>query len=143
MANVVIQRDYYHPVYPKQPCHNSECSINLMYKTLPEFTNSGKPWPWSYSAAAPTSMKHIYTGIPNYFPHQMISKPVGTMYESEFQQTGEIYDKRLSYHWKAYPFTHKHIREKPMYAPYILPAMSVRDWTKYPVIRETKLDSWS
>jgi len=135
MSNVIIQKDYYHPQYPVQPCHNKDCSINLEYKTLPTHTTEGSPWPWSYTAAAPTSMKHIYTGIPNYHPIQKISRPKNTMYGSEFQQVGDIFEKRLSYHWNVYPFTNKDVREKRVYSGQVLPYMSIGNYTKYPIIR--------
>lgn len=133
MTQRIIQRDYYHPTYPKQICHNHHCGTNIKHKGLPELDCEGNPWPWSYTAAGPTTMKHIYTGIPNYFPPQMISRPLNTMYGNEFQQTDDVYGKRQSYHWKAYPFTHKHIREKRVYSSQILPYMSVSNWTRYPI----------
>ena len=49
-----------------------------------------------------------------------INRPVGTMYEADFSQIGP-YGKRLSYHSKMYPLTHRHAREVREYADYMLP----------------------
>lgn len=129
MANRVLY-DQYFPAYPAQPGYDKNCYVNQRYKTLP------KGFPMETVAAGPSSMKHLYTGVPNYYPMQKIMKPIGSMYEADFSQYSQN-GKRLSYHYKVYPFTHRHAREIREYSDYLLPYMSFEEWTKYPVIRDS------
>ncbi|MDB4769332.1 hypothetical protein OAG24_00055 [bacterium] len=159
MANRVLY-DQYFPSYPAQPgytptpsCEGDRCYVNQRYKTLP------KGFPMETVAAGPSSMKHLYTGVPNYYPIQKIMKPIGSMYEADFSQYNQA-GKRMSYHYKVYPFTHRHAREVREYEnwePYcnmltdghspipgssgLLPYMSFENWTKYPVIRDSTLNN--
>jgi len=134
------QVDAWNPSYPKQPCYDWNCGVNEVYKTLPETTNEGRPWPWELTAAGPSSIKHLYTGIPNWYPIRKINRPVGTMYENEFGEF-EAYGKRSSYHFKVYPLTHRHAREVRVYSDKILPYMDNREWTKHPIRWDASLNS--
>ncbi len=125
--------NYMNPSYPKQPHFDPNCGVNQIYKTLPQ------PWPWEESVAGPTSMKHIYTGIPNYYPPMRIYRPVGTMYEADFSQIGP-YGQRFSYHSKMYPLTHRHVREVREYADYMLPYISPEQRTLYPRTKDASLN---
>ena len=125
--------NYMDPSYPRQPRFDPNCGVNEIYKTLPS------PWPWESSMAGPSSMKSIYTGIPNYYPPMRINRPVGTLYEADFSQIGP-YGKRLSYHSKMYPLTHRHAREIREYADYMLPYVSPEQSTLLPVTRDASLN---
>ena len=125
--------NYMDPSYPKQPRFNPSCGVNEVYKTLPQ------PWPWEEYVAGPASMKHIYTGIPNYYPPMRIYRPVGTMYEADFSQIGP-YGQRISYTSKMYPLTHRHAREVSEYADYILPYVYPEQRTLLPITRDTSLN---
>jgi len=134
------QVNYYNPSYPSQPCYDWRCPVNELYKTLPATTNRGDPWPWEYTAAGPSSIKHLYTGIPNWYPIRKISRPVGTMYESDFGEF-EAFGKRLSYHYKVYPLTNRHAREVNPYKDQILPYMDMSQWTKHPIRDDKSLNN--
>lgn len=125
--------NYMSPSWPKQPGYSHECGVNEVYKTLPD------PWPFERPVAGPTSMKHIYTGVPNYYPDMHVYRPVNTLYGADFSQIGP-YGKRESYTYKVYPLTHRHAREVREYANYMLPYMSYTDWTLYPVIQDASLN---
>ncbi len=125
--------NYMDPSYPRQPHFNPNCGVNEIYKTLPH------PWPWERSVAGPSSMKHIYSGIPNYYPPMYINRPVGTMYNADFSQIGP-YGKRFSYHSKMYPLTHRHAREVREYADYILPYMYPEQSTLLPRTKGASLN---
>lgn len=127
--------NYMDPTYPRQPHYDPNCGVNEVYKTLPN------PWPWERSVAGPASMKHLYTGIPNYYPPMHISRPVGTMYEADFSQIGP-YGKRFSYHSKMYPLTSRHAREVREYANYFLPYVYPEDRTLWPRTRDASLDQY-
>lgn len=132
MSNGVIL-NYMKPTYPQQPRFNPSCGVNEVYKTLPN------PWPWESSIAGPTSMKHIYTGIPNYYPPMRINRPVGTLYDADFSLIGP-YGKRYSYTSKMYPLTDRYAREVREYADYMLPYMEPEQSTVLPVTRDTSLN---
>ena len=110
-------QDYYNPVYPQQPPYNPNCGVNLVYKTLPQNSK------WQNIAIGHSSIKHIYTGIPNFYPYRRISRPVGTMYNQDYStfHNTQCGKKRISYHAKMYPLTNRHVREHREYADYILP----------------------
>lgn len=109
--------NYDNPEYPRQPSICSDCEINQVYKTIPNDVN------WEIVGAGPSTMKHIYTGIPNYYPPRCIARPVGTLYDRDFSQFEMVGNcpKRISYHYKVYPFTHRYVREIEKHAPFILP----------------------
>ena len=113
------------PTYPKQPNKDDKCTTNNIYQTLPPYNDdSDNPTMFKTNIHGPTSLKHIYTGIPNYYPTQQITKPVGTMYEHDYSQYykyGSGRGKRMSYHNQVYPFTNRKVREEQVYSNYILP----------------------
>lgn len=121
------------PSYPRQPHFDPNCGVNEVYKTLP------RPWPWEGSMAGPASIKHIYTGIPNYYPPMRIYKPTGTMYEADLSQIGP-YGIRFSYHSKMYPLTHRHAREVREYADYFLPYIYPEQRMLLPRTRDASLN---
>lgn len=129
--------DYYNPTYTREPCYTAACGVNELYKTLPH----PETYPWEVTAAGPASIKHLYTGVPNWYPIQKIARPVGTMYEHEFEEVTPIFNKRLSYHWKVYPFQHRHAREVRVYKDQILPYMDNRNWTRHAVRRDASLNN--
>ena len=93
---------------------------------------------WEYVTYGPTTVKHIYSKVPNYYPTQKISRPINTLYGhdfSEFHTSGVGNGKRIGYGYKPYPFTNTNNRERRIYADYLLPYMDIRNFTKYPVIR--------
>lgn len=127
------------PVYPDPPGYCGECGVNVIYQTLPENPNVG----WETKAFGTTS-KHLYSSVPNYYPVQRITRPVGTLYEHDFSQMfngGASYGKRMSYQPKYYPFTNRNVREFREYDDVILPYMDWRAWTKHPVKRDSSVNS--
>jgi hypothetical protein len=125
--------NYMDPSYPRQPPFRPNCGVNEIYKTLPQ------PWPWESKVAGPSTMKHIYTGIPNFYPPMRIYRPVETMYGADFSQIGP-YGERFSYTSKMYPLTHRHAREVREYADYMLPFVDIEDRTLYPRTRDASLN---
>jgi len=136
----VTQQNALNPMYPYQPGMCDKCPVNQVYQTLPEDPSVV----WETVAFNPT-VKHLYSGIPNYYPYQRITRPVGTLYERDFSQ---IYDigssagKRMSYQPKLYPFTNRNIKEVREYTDEILPMMGpFENWTKHPIKRDSSLNS--
>ena len=131
------------PVYPEQPPFNPGCPINQIYQSLPP-SSPNYPTMWEKTAIGPTSVKHLYTGIPNWYPFQTIKRPIGTMYEhdySQFHETGVGRGKRISYQYKAYPLTNRNVRETRVYADHMLPYPSWTYMTNHPVKRDSTLNS--
>lgn len=130
-----IQTNLYNVQYPPQAPYNENCFVNQTYQTLPE------GWPRKLSPVGPSSIKHIYTGIPNYYPIRYINNPNETLYDADFSQFG-VFGKRISYGAKLYPYTDRYNREVEEYADFILPQPDLRNYTQYPVVRDAKLSSW-
>lgn len=142
-TNRIAIQNALNPQYPRQPLYNPYCGVNQIYQTIPS-SSPHPPTAWETTAVGPASMKHIYTGIPNWYPYMKITRPVGTMYEhdySQFHNSGVGQGKRISYQYKVYPFTDRNVRESREYADYVLPYMDFRDWEKYPIIRDASLNS--
>lgn len=136
---ITINEEY--SQYPTSPPYNPFCPINTVYKTLPS-DQAGSCVGYVNTAIGPSSVKSLYTGIPNFYPNQRTRYPVNTLYGldlSQFAQNG----KRLSYHYKVWPLTHRHVRETREYdiGP-VLPYMDNREWTRYPVETDTNLGGW-
>ena len=141
--NRIAIQDALNPYYPKQPDYNKCCGINQIYQSLPS-SSPHSPTAWETTVAGPTSVKRLYTGVPNYYPVQEITRPVGTMYEhdySQFHETGVGKGKRISYQYQVYPFTNRNVREVRDYADWTLPYMDFREWTKYPILRDSSVNS--
>jgi len=128
--------NYSNPEYPRQPKVDLNCSVNQIYKTIPENAQ------WQVVASSPSTMKHLYTGIPNHYPISYTASPVNSLYGcdlSQFEMVG-AYPKRMSYHYKVYPFTHRHARELKHYSECILPYMDNSEWVKYPIKTDQSLN---
>lgn len=141
--NQIQIQDAYNPYYPKSPQYDPACGINEIYQSLPP-SSPHNPTYWERTAVGPASIKHLYTGIPNWYPFRKISRPVGTLYEhdySQFHENGSGKGKRISYTYKPYPLTDRNVRETREYADVILPYMDTRAWTKHPVVRDTSVNS--
>ena len=134
------------PRYPTQPTYNPACQVNQRYKTVPKYPFQNAPNITSlaedhvkfngtdtirYRAETdgPASLKHLYDG-PHDYPVQQRMTPAGTMYDMDFGEFG-YGGKREIYHYKVYPFTHRHVCELNGYVGYTLPYPNVREWTKY------------
>jgi len=138
-TNQIAIQNALDPVYPKQPNHCSNCGTNVIYQTLPTSPNVG----WE-TLPFNATVKHLYSGVPNYYPVQTITRPVDTLYGQDFSQMftgGSSYGKRMSYQPKYYPFTNRNVREFREYSDEILPYMDFREWTKHPVIRDSSVNS--
>ena len=109
--------------YPEQPPYDPNCDINVDYETLP---NS---WPRMATVMGPRSMHQIYTGVPQYYPPQWFSRPIGTMYDHDLSSFGP-YNKRETYGFKAYPYHHHSPREIRVYGK-ILPTLKLQEETVY------------
>lgn len=143
-----IQRNYYKPQYPKSPDWCPDCPVNVVYQTLPNADDPRyNPTYFRKTITGPTSMKHIYTGIPNYYPLIKKVEPVDTLYGHDYSQFhtgvpgGIANGKRMSYHYKLYPFTNRNVKEVREYADYMLPYMFPKEFTKYPVMRDQTVNS--
>jgi hypothetical protein len=127
--------------YPRSPPFSSLCPVNEVYQTLPasSINPSSSPVQWETVAYGPTSVKHIYSGIPNWYPFQTISRPVNTLYGHDFSQYfdqgSSAKGKRSGYTYKPYPFTNINNKEVRIYADYTLPYMNTEELTKHPIIR--------
>lgn len=142
-TNKIAIQNALSPVYPQQPLFDRNCEVNQIYQSLPP-SSPNIPTKWEYTAVGPSSMKHLYSGIPNYYPYQKIYRPIGTLYEhdySQFHENGVGKNKRISYHYKPYPFTDRNVREVRTYSDYILPYMDTRSFTKHPVKYDSSLNS--
>ena len=145
MAGIPIQNAL-NTYYPKTPSYDSNCPVNQLYQSLPASSRNGESFPtyWETRTAGPTSMKHLYSGIPNWYPMQTITRPVGTLYEhdySQFHNTGVGRGKRISYQYKPYPLTDRNVRETHEYADYILPYINIQGWQHHPVRRDSTVNS--
>jgi hypothetical protein len=122
----------YYTAYPQQPSYNPHCAVNIKYDTL------SNNFPRKTTTWGPTSLKHLYTGIPNYYPVQKISRPVGTMYDYDTSSFGP-FGIRETYGFQAYPFHHVSNREVREYSREIIPVLDLFEQTKY----KTQFDgSW-
>jgi len=142
-TNKIAIQNALEPIYPKEPKYCRQCPINEIYQSLPP-TNPCQPIEWERVAAGPTSMKHIYTGLPNFYPYQTLSRPKNTLYGHDFSQyhrTGVGKGKRISYGYKPYPLTDRNVRETRLYANYLLPYTDTRNWTRHPVQTDTTVNS--
>ena len=131
------------PYYPQQPEHEGCCDVNQIYQSLPP-SSPNFPTAWRYTAANPSTIKHIYTGEPNWYPFMKIAQPVGTLYEhdySQFHENGVGTGKRISYQYKPYPLTDRSVRETHEYADYMLPPIDMRALQKHPVRRDASVNS--
>jgi len=143
-TNKIAIQNALDPVYPKQPGYDPYCPINQIYQSLPS-SSPHPPTGWQTTAVGPASIKHLYTGIPNWYPMQSITRPVGTMYEHDYSQFHEVgaagRGKRISYQYKVYPFTNRNVRETRIYSDYILPYMDWQSLVNHPVQRDQSLNS--
>ena len=133
-----VQHNQLDVVYPRQPSHNSCCGVNEVYQTISPHQD------YTTTAVGPATIKHLYTGIPNWYPVQKITRPNDTLYNSDYYQThliGSGQGKRIGYRYKPYPFTDRNVRETREYTDYILPYNDFRAWTKYPVIRDSSVNN--
>lgn len=138
-TNQIAIQNALDPIYPKAPGHCDNCGVNVIYQTLPTGRNVG----WETQPFNAT-VKHLYSGVPNYYPVQTITRPVDTLYGQDFSQMftgGASVGKRMSYQPKYYPFTNRNVKEFREYSDDILPYMDFRPWTKHPVIRDASLNS--
>ena len=125
--------------YPRQPPYDPQCPVNVAYKTL---SHSGVcDVKFKDVAVGPASIKQLYSGLPNHYPLQRTVRPCNTMYGMDLSQFHEN-GKRMSYHYKVWPLTHRHVRETREYSSEILPYMDNREWTRYPVETDVGTGRW-
>jgi len=139
MTNRVAISDPLNPYYPQTPIYNPVCSVNQTYQTL-----SGDNTKWITTAIGPSTVKHLYTGIPNWYPIRQITRPVNTFYgkdNSLYHKTGVGRGKRITYHRQLYPLTDRNVREDRLYSDYMLPYPDTRKWTKHSVRNDASLNS--
>jgi len=116
---------------PGRTCLGSQTSYQTQEE--PRFT-SANWWPRERTLLGPTTLKKIYTGIPNYYPRQELQRPSGTMYDvdlSKFAADG----RRISYHMQAYPYTNRMVREIREYEPSI-PVPMLMNMTHHKTLKE-------
>ena len=146
MSNKIIA-DYYNPGYPAQPPYHPGCGVNEIYKTIPPTPPyaPGEGTEFETTAVGPSSIKHLYSGIPNFYPYRRITRPVNSLYGHDYSQYhshgAQGKGKRISYHYKVYPLTNRHAREVQEYSDELLPYMDMSEWTKHPVRRDASVNS--
>jgi hypothetical protein len=119
----------YYTAYPKQKDYDPSCPVNIAIDTLPD------SWPRKTMLWGPASLKHLYTGVPNYYPYQKIEIPIGTMYDTDSSAFGP-HGERIHYGSKLYPYHAFSPREVREYSDWYLPVPDMRDMTKVPISRE-------
>ncbi len=120
------RRDGYNPRWPVEPFAER---ISVRYKTLP----SG--YPTERVTAGPTSMKHIYpassktgAGSRANYPTSTLTRPINSLYGADFSQF-DANGARETYHFKAYPPTHRYVREVVTKAP-VSSYAGLMSWTR-------------
>ena len=83
-------------------------------------------WPMKTIVVGPTSMKHLY-GPPKSYGYIKKRVPVGTLYESDLGRTNEGGDVEF-YHFKAFPFTHRYVKEHDNYTGRVVKVPDIRKW---------------
>lgn len=143
-----VLQDALNPFYPAQPSTTNSCPVNLVYRTLPPYNEptpeTGGITYWETTVAGPATIKSLYTGIPNYYPPQLISSPVDTLYGHDyslFHTSGVGKGKRMSYQAQMYPFTDRNVREFRWYADTIIPRPDFMSKIKNPVVRDATVNS--
>jgi hypothetical protein len=116
---------------PKQPTYEASCHVNEKIQTIPE------GFPMTTEVWGPTSLKHLYTAVPNYYPVQKQTRPYGSMYDSDLSQFDE-YGRRQSYQYQIDPFHHRNVKEILHYqkangGQAFLPIPSTRQMVAYPL----------
>lgn len=152
------QLDQNNPIskYPRQPNWKQSCQTNNRYKTIPQYEPQRDPWtrplteitresadadqskfawPTTCEMAGPASIRHLYSG-PNHYPNMYRQRPVGTMYGADLGELG-FGGKRETYHFKAYPLTHRYAREIIQYRGDVLPEPNIKSWQENPVVLST------
>ena len=121
--------DAYYVRYPTQPGYDPNCAVNQDYDTLPN------TWPRHHTVLGPATLKKLYTGVPNYYPPQGLSVPIGTMYDID---TGKFAPdgRRVSYGAQFYPFSNRMIREIRPYSGETLPVPQLFQMTHYHTVKE-------
>ena len=138
--------------YPSGSC----CTTVNKYKILPDFipVDGGwsegnqealregavaRSWNRSRTNRGPTSIKSLYTGMPNYYPMLTIERPQNSLYGADLgtipPQLGDN-QHRETYQYKVYPLTDRNIRERRPYSSDIIPYPTILDWQHVPVVEE-------
>lgn len=142
--------------YPKQPIIDPYCTENTKYKTMPPDSPNGLPnykgpegwgpesentsgWPYYETTRGPSTIKSLYTGIPNYYPPMRIIRPIDTMYMGDISQYNDI-GQREAYRYKVYPLHHHHVRERRVYSDTIHIRPNIATATQYPVVKEGTIE---
>lgn len=140
-----VIRDPLNPSWPSNPGYSPSCPVNQLYQTYPPVDTAVTGQTFEQVPAGPASVKHIYTGIPNWYPTRQKIRPVNSLYGHDYSQyhtSGSGFGKRISYTYKIYPFTNMNTREIREYSSKTLPVISIEEHTKYPVQTTTRLDTW-
>lgn len=114
----------YYNSYPVQPCFKSSCPTNIEFDTIPP------NFPKQTTIMGPNSLKHLYTGIPNYYPQQTITKPYNSMYGYDTSSYG-AHGIRQSYGFQIYPYHHFSPREIREVSDTFIPVLKQMEHTKY------------
>lgn len=125
----------FYSVIPGENDINRCCPSNIEYDTI------SNNYPKQVSILGPSSLKHIYTGIPNWYPPMTKAIPYNTMYGPDLSSYG-AFGTRNSYGFMAYPFHHQSNREIREFTrgnnaeavPGIIPVLNLMEQTKNPVL---------
>lgn len=119
----------YYNSYPIQSSYTPFCPTNIEIDTL------SNGFPKQTTIMGPNSLKHLYTGVPNYYPQQTISKPFNSLYGYDTSSYGP-HGLRQSYGFMAYPYHHYSPKENHEVADTFIPILKQMDQTKYKTLQD-------
>lgn len=125
-----IDNTVYNYIYPKEPSVCKKCPSNVDYDVPP------RDQEWNTTILGPTNLKHIYTGIPNYYPIQKLTRPYNSLYGKDLSKYNEI-GERQTYGAQVYlpPMNYSPI-EVRQYSKDVIPILDLFQLTKYKVKHE-------
>ena len=136
----ITQDDSCGTQFPIPNTYDPNCSVNVFDRhVIPpvdfadlEMIDNG-PIKFKNEPRGPTTIKSLYTGIPNYYPYIRKVTPVNTMYGIDSSaRNGHGYLQ--NYQTMLYPRTGYSPKEYRNYVPDYLPVPDIRNWTKHRII---------
>lgn len=110
---------------PWQPSRDaSHCGTTQLAQIIPKDSDVE----WERVPMAPSTVKHLYSEIPNHYEQRFQYRPTETLYGHQFKQTyltGMGRKKVIGGgHYKVYPLTNRHVTEDREYTSYNFPRPS-------------------
>lgn len=119
----------YYNSYPLESNYDPFCPINIEFDTL------SNGFPKRTTIMGPNSLKHLYTGEPNFYPQQTITKPLNSLYGYDTSSYGP-HRIRQSYGFMPYPYHHYSPREVREVSDTFIPVLKQMDQTHYHTQRD-------